>query len=919
MPPRKPPALTLTVFLLLGIISTASASTSTIATRFEKSRTLYNSYANAPDRGAAVDSTTTLIAGARAAADTTAWAALLAARGANKRRLGRTAEAVEDLERALELARAVRDSASTLNALYNLGEIALETGHPDQAEALTQRRLAIAVASGDGYLEALARTYLAYIALETGSLKHARRQYELGIAGTERHGRDGVHPSQLIGLGRVYWRLGEADSAKLFFANALEIAEKRDQFSEQAHALNNLATYEFFYGDLAKVANYYERVAQIDSITGDPSGWIIHSANRATLLMEVGRFSEAESVLVHTARLCRRFGYTHRLAGVIAEQGWLALARRRPISAAKHFRRSIAASEESGNFEPNESHYGLAFALLESDSLPAAVAVAESALARNPSHTDRQLLRVTLCGALRRNGDLQRAFAVAEAAVAEGAVQPPSARYAVALSEMASCQAALGHSDSASASARRALDTFASHRYKTGEVSWREVLADQYNARGVDAASLLLYHPASLRPPERTQNAFDALQGLKTQALQDRIMGERPDAEHTILFEDQPSVDLVQLQSGVLKTGEVLFDFSAGLDSTYLFVITRDVCRTAIFSNRDIEFRVRMYRENVGRPLAPSSDVITAQQGHALGRWLLGPFSGLVRAAERVLIVPDGWLNAVPFSALAVDVRGDNDPRPLLDLVEIQVVPSATVLTWLRRSLPGTDPRPSKVLALADNTREDLPGSIAETRYLRRAFRDVDVLREFPTESGVSFEEIADGYDVVHLAAHVEINTEKPWQCGVRVGTDRFIRAAEVARGRLRSRLAVLSGCESAGGRAVAGEGVLGLTAAFVAAGVPATVSTLWPVDDRATAAFVNLFYERLADGETVSASLRHAQRELRERHDTRHPFFWAPFVVVGDGSVVVPIVRQKQTRLRFLWLTPLVVVFFVMARRYFS
>jgi CHAT domain-containing protein/tetratricopeptide (TPR) repeat protein len=914
-----PPILALAVVLLSGNVIPAPASKSTIATRFQKSRNLYHSLSNFSDRQAAVDSTTRLIGEAHAAGDTMAWAALLAARGANKWHLGRPDEATADLEFALELADAAGDTASALNALYNLGAIALELGRPDEATALTERRLAMTIASGAGYPEALARTYIAYIALETGELQRARRQYELAIAGMENHAPAGVHPSQLIGLGRVYWRLGEADSAKLFWANALEIAEEKNQLYEQSHALNNLATFEFFYGDLAKVARYYGRVAQIDSVTGDPSGWIIHSANRATLLMELGRFSEAESVLVHTAQFCWRLGFTHRLAGVIAEQGWLELARTRPIAAADHFRRSIAAAEASGNFEPGESHYGLAFALLKSDSLRAAVEVADEAISRGPSHTDRQLLRVVLCNALRRIGDVQRAAAVAEAAASDGASQSHSARYAVVLCELASCHAALGHSDSTDAIARRALDAFATHRQKTGEVSWREVLAEQYNARAVDAASLLLHHPASIRSDVRIRNAFDSLQRLKTQSLQDRIMGERPDAERTILFDGQPAIDLAQLQHGVLQSGEVLLDFSSGVDSTYLFVVTRLGCRTKTFANKDLEVRIQMFRENISRPLASRSFEITSKQGLALGQWLFGSFADLIQSAERLLIVPDGWLNAVPFAALTVAARDKIEQRPLVDVVEMHLVPSATVLAWLRRSQPDPNPPPSKVLALTDAARADLPGSIAETRHLQRAFREVDVLSDFPSGPGVSFEQMADGYDVVHLAAHVEINTEKPWQCGVRLGKERFIRAAEVARGRFRTRLAVLSGCESAGGRAVAGEGVLGLTAAFVAAGVPATVSTLWPVDDRATETFVSVFYNHLADGETVSASLRGAQRELRLLDDMRHPFFWAAFVIVGDGGIKVHLARRAQTRLQYLGIIPLIVIVFLLARRFFS
>ena len=167
---RLPRVLTPTVILLLGAFSCAAAPKSTIATRFEKSRTLYNSFAYAADREAAIDSTTILIEEAYAAGDTMAWAALLAARGANKQPLGRTADAEKDLDLALELAEAVNDTVSLMNALYNLGVIALETGRPDEAKAFTERRLAITIVANEGYPEALARTYLAYIALETGEL-----------------------------------------------------------------------------------------------------------------------------------------------------------------------------------------------------------------------------------------------------------------------------------------------------------------------------------------------------------------------------------------------------------------------------------------------------------------------------------------------------------------------------------------------------------------------------------------------------------------------------------------------------------------------------------------------------------------------------------------------------------------------------
>jgi len=112
----------------------------------------------------------------------------------------------------------------------------------------------------------------------------------------------------------------------------------------------------------------------------------------------------------------------------------------------------------------------------------------------------------------------------------------------------------------------------------------------------------------------------------------------------------------------------------------------------------------------------------------------------------------------------------------------------------------------------------------------------------------------------------------------------------------------VLSACETAGGRVTTGEGTLGLTAAFLSAGVPVVVSSLWPIDDRVTATLMRSFYHHLARGEAVATALRLAQLELARSRKYSHPFFWAGFTVVGDGSMVVEIEEHRARVSPALW-----------------
>jgi CHAT domain-containing protein len=94
----------------------------------------------------------------------------------------------------------------------------------------------------------------------------------------------------------------------------------------------------------------------------------------------------------------------------------------------------------------------------------------------------------------------------------------------------------------------------------------------------------------------------------------------------------------------------------------------------------------------------------------------------------------------------------------------------------------------------------------------------------------------------------------------------------------------VLSACQTALGADVRGEGLIGLTRAFMYAGAPRVVSSLWSVSDRATAALMKAFYRRLLiDRMSVAAALRGAQLELRRNPRWSHPYYWAAFVVQGE------------------------------------
>jgi CHAT domain-containing protein len=146
-------------------------------------------------------------------------------------------------------------------------------------------------------------------------------------------------------------------------------------------------------------------------------------------------------------------------------------------------------------------------------------------------------------------------------------------------------------------------------------------------------------------------------------------------------------------------------------------------------------------------------------------------------------------------------------------------------------------------------------------------------------------------YRIIHVATHGLLNAERPQFTGVvlsLVGNksqDGFLRTEEVFNLRLGAPLVVLSACETGLGKEKRGEGVMGLTRAFMYAGAPTVGVSLWSVADKSTADLMTDFYRRLlASGDvTASGALREAQLSMISGKKYSAPFYWAPFVLVGD------------------------------------
>lgn len=240
-------------------------------------------------------------------------------------------------------------------------------------------------------------------------------------------------------------------------------------------------------------------------------------------------------------------------------------------------------------------------------------------------------------------------------------------------------------------------------------------------------------------------------------------------------------------------------------------------------------------------------------------------------------VVPSGALHYLPFPAL-LDSNGDF----LVERYSFSTTPSLTILALCRDRNPG---RWNRMLVLADPD-GDLPGARHEARSIVAS----DTLNRRLIVGARATQQIleaeAPAHDIIHLATHGRFRRKTPLGSHLKLHGEE-LTVDEIGRLRLRAYLVTLSACETALSRGwhgdhTEGEEWVGMHQAFLAAGTPTVMASLWQIHDRYSGPLMSRFYSRLRQGGKAYA-LADVQREFIKDERLRHPYFWAGFVIIGD------------------------------------
>ncbi len=786
--------------------------------------------------------------------------------GLQRRRLGDEPGALDAYRRAREAFRALGARRELVDVLVALAPVAAGLGAVEEGEGALAE--AEKLTDAGGYVEGRASVMNARgLTLQRVSRDaEALDAYADALRLAEARGDVYVSSQALQNMATIHYGLGDYGQAKASQERALALAERAHDVRSRDIVLGNLANTYLRLGEVDRAIGLLERLRTSSAASKDRAGLARATGNLAVALSD--KKDEARALELHreSMSLFRALRNGHDAA--IAEQSiaWILLRRGEVAEAEAHFQAVLREAEE-----------------LRADTLVVST-LAGLGRVREAQGDARGALAFARRG-VEVHERLVRGLADEEGSIARGHTRNP---FGIGAS------AAFHLGDAASL-------VFFLESGRAGTL--REALRSRGGAEAAGLPKDLLDAEEAAREAEA--KAVGELRRAVTRGEVKRVKALQraaDEARERVRVAVEAIRRKANLASAVGYAGvDALDTFRSrlGADEALVLYGVFDLASVAVVIEAGAARMVDLgdskpLREAVATALAADARGVPLLEPAALerlGKLLVEPLK-LRADLRRVLVSPDGAVSFVPFGLLL----GDR---------EVALVPSGTTHGLL---LAERDRRGSGVLALGDP--EYGPASAASEGAVTRggsSFRlrplsatraevnrvgTVKLLGPDATEARLRAAAAATPYwRAIHLACHGLIDPERPMLSSLALTPtaldDGFLTCVEVTRMRLPAELVVLSACQTAIGKAHHGEGVLGLARAFMCAGSPRILCSLWPVDDAATATLMTEFYGAWnppagTAARSPSAALRVAQQRLRDDPRTAHPRYWAGWTLWG-------------------------------------
>ncbi|MFO7030772.1 hypothetical protein B9T07_12335 [Limnospira fusiformis CCALA 023] len=805
----------------------------------------------------------------------------------------------------------ILDAAYSLN---QIGKIHYELGDYQKAVEVYQQAIIFYGQGGDLRGKAYALNNLGAVYEPLGKFQEALEVYTQALELHERANNRVGLASSLNNLGLLYDALGNFELSLDYYKRSLSLWQELDHAHGEASTLNNIGLYHESQDDFEQALQSFQQALGRYQEIGDRRGEATTLNNIGFTYTRLENWNTAQQSYQQALPLWEEIGNRSGLGSTLNNIGVVYAALGEFDRALEFYQQALVVRQEIGDRSREAlSLYRIAIAHRgngnQDDSLMAIQAAIEII----------EDLRTNVV-----SQDLRTSFFASKQEYYEFYIdllmelnqQNPGQGYdglALAVSERAK--------------ARSLLDLLAE---MSGEVQGGidpQILAEKQQIQQQLAA--VEERRIQLLSQQHTDSQKTAIDNeleqllIKYRSILGQIRATSP--RYAALTQPQP-LNLAEIQERVIDQDSLLLTYSIGEKRSFLWAVTYNYISSYELPGREVlEAETKRFRDSFIFGNLRIRRTLAENAAKNLGQIILGPLSNY-EDKNRVLIVPDGVLNFVPFVALAYQ-SSDEEYRPLIITREVVTLPSASALAVLRNEILGRKPAERYLAILADpvfginderlnNTNginatslpPDLEQSARESGILfdRLPFTQTEaeqIVSLFPAESfskeygfgatrEVATSDKMSQYRIIHYATHGILNSQNPELSGLVLSlvnsegqpVNGFVRLHDIFNLTLPADLVVLSACETGLGQQVRGEGLVGLTRGFMYAGAARVVVSLWSVDDQATAELMVLFYRYMIDnGLSPAAALRQAQIEIWQNSQWHSPYYWAGFTIQGE------------------------------------
>ena len=802
--------------------------------------------------------------------------------------LGEYKKAMEQCTQALEMKRDL-DPAGVAITLSNTGNIYGNQGDYQKALDLYWQAIAIHKNFKNEQGAAVVTNNIGWAYGQLGEYEKAIEYYKQVMEPFRKRDNKIGLAKLLNNIGANYAKLNDYPTALEYHLQALALRPEKDDRDGRAISLNNIAGCYAHLGDKPKALEYYTQAVALHRTVQNDRQLATTLKNVGVFHRDEGHFAKALEYLNEARTLSAKVGDQDTEASVLFEVARIDFERGDLVSAHKLIEQAIATTE-SVRINLKSQQFRTSY------------------LASVRKYYEFEIEVLMRLHQQRPN----EGFAAA----------------AIEVSEKSRARSLLELLREARAEIQQGVDPSLIER----EGYLRRLIAEK-----AERQTRLLSEKYTEEQALAASKEIDALTTEYDQ-VQARIRQSSP--RYASLVEPAP-LNVAEIQKRVLDQNTLLLEFALGEQKSFVWVVTHDAVKSFELPGRATieQGAKRFYQLLTQRGVAVPNETLAQrnqrlahvetdypQAAAGLSRMLLGPVAAEL-GQKRLLIVAEGVLQYVPFAALPAP--GGDVARPLIVDHEIVNLPSASVLAVLREEFGSRKPASKAVAVLADpvfsandarlaqavNTggnvspfveaqRSAAQAGVNDLVRLRFSRQEADEIArlagekrnmkavDFAANRSTATDARLGDYQIVHFATHGLINNQHPDLSGVVLSLvdeqgraqNGFLRLYDIYNLKLNADLVVLSACQTALGKEIKGEGLVGLTRGFMYAGSPRVVATLWRIDDRATAEMMRRFYEAmLKDNLRPAAALRAAQLSMLRDRRWHSPHFWAPFTIQGE------------------------------------